>query len=166
MHGKEEKELERILNITIDKVTHDFELFKFNTAIARIMELSSAINKYIDTGRKSELVKYSMEVFTKLIAPGAPSIAEEYWEKQGHNTSIFLSSWPKVDQSKVVDTEVEILIHINSKKIAVIKIDKSATKEDVEVVAKKYIDAKLNGKTIQKTIYVPGKIINYLARER
>ena len=165
LYGKEEEELEKVLNSTIDKVTHDFEVFKFNTAIAKMMELSNAINKYIDTERNSKILKYAIEVMTKLIAPSAPNIAEEYWEKQGHNESIFLSKWPQADKTKMESTKIKIPVQINSKNVTIMEINKSNTKDEVEALAKKYIDAKLDGKTIRKVIYVPEKIINFVVKK-
>ena len=153
------------MNIAIDKITRDFEVFQFNTAIAKMMELSNQIGRYLDTGRNSKVLTSVMEILACLMAPSAPHTAEEYWQKLGHSQSIFITGhWPKADKDKMASDKIEIPVQMNGKTIAKIEIDPNATQSEAEAIAQEYVTHKLNGKTIQRVVYVPRRIINFVVR--
>lgn len=165
LYGKEEADLEKFVNIAIDKITIDFEAFQFNTAIAKMMELSNQIGRYLDTGRNSKVLTSVMEILACLMAPSAPHTAEEYWQKLGHSQSIFITGhWPKADKDKMASDKIEIPVQMNGKTIAKIEIDPNATQSEAEAIAQEYVTHKLNGKTIQRVVYVSRRIINFVAR--
>lgn len=162
--GEEEKELELIVNKTIEKVSYGLDNFQFNTSIARMMELFNAIRTYLDTGRNSKILKGVMEKAIKLIAPEAPHISEYYWERLGGTGSIFKQSWPKVDDNVIKNAEIKIPVQINSKNVAILEVEKDATEEQVKNIAMEHIDARLNGRKIIKVIFVPNRIINFVVK--
>lgn len=164
-HGKDEKELEYALNYCIKEVSGDFETFSFNTAIARIMELVNAMYKYDALPAPD----YSLlnEVAGKLIllmAPAAPHFAEELNEMRGGKTSVFLSSFPKCDETKLVKNEIEYALQINSRVKA--KVMLSASKDvkalEKEALALPEVQELISGLSVKKTIVIPGRIINFV----
>ena len=154
------KELESIMHKTIKKVSNDYEKMKFNTAIASMMEL---INEVYKVGK---INKAELKTFITLLNPVAPHITEEMWERAGFEGRLYQTIWPECDEEKTVDSVVEVPVQVNGKLRSVIKINKSATSEEVEKIAlddeevKKFVD----GKEIVKKIYVPERIFTIVAK--
>ena len=103
-----------------------------------------------------------LTVFIKLLCPFAPHLCEEIWETLGNEDFLSLSEWPKYDENKTVDKEIEIAVQINGKTKCLMNIAADAAKEDVIAQAKAVLGDKLTG-TIRKEIYVPGRIVNIVA---
>ncbi|MBQ7797759.1 MAG: leucine--tRNA ligase [Clostridia bacterium] len=147
------KELEKIYHETVKKVTNDFETLNFNTAISQMMIFMNAVGKVTDFPRE-----YA-EGFVKLLNPICPFMTEELWQQLGHNNTIAYESWPKYDESKMVETTVEVPIQVNGKLRAKIMVDVNASREEIEKIAldavKSYVE---NG--YKKIIYIPNKIFN------
>lgn len=147
--------LQRLLHKTIKKVTADIEVFHFNTAIAALMEF---VNGAMKIGMDDEVRKTA----TLLIAPLAPHLAEELWQKVGGVGSVFEQSWPGFDETLIVEDSVQIAVQVNGKLRAQITIATDADKDTVLAAAKseanvaKYLD----GKKLVKEIYVPGKLVS------
>lgn len=152
------------LNDTIEKVTFGIDNFQFNTSVARMMELFTAIRTYMNSGRNSKILIEVMEATTKLMAPEAPHLAEYYWEQMGHTETIFKSEWPEVNKDVLKHACVNIPVQINSKNITVLSLPKGTSEEDVKAKAASFIDAALKGRKVVKTIFVPDRIINYIAK--
>ncbi len=152
--------LESAFHKTIKKVTSDFEEMKFNTAIAAMMEL---LNKIFEVGT---LTKDELAIFIKLLCPVAPHLTEEINEKLGNIGLLALSAWPKHDESKTVDSTVEIAIQLNGKLRDVISLPADVDKDTAIAAAKaqKKIAEAIDGKTIVKEIYVPKKIVNIVVK--
>ena len=156
---KDEKKLKYFLHKTIKKVTEDISEMRFNTALAALMEFTNEISKIgIDDESKKEI--------TKLIAPLAPHLSEEIWEKLGENYSIFDQTWPKYNEEFIKEDEVTLPIQINGKLRGTIKINVSDPKEKILSTAKKVenIEKNIKEKEIVKEIYVQGKIINFIVK--
>ena len=142
-------------------VTSRLESFSLNTAISAFMEHN---NKLIALSKKGGVEKETLETFFILLAPFAPHVSEELWQQFGHTESIFKEArWPEYDEEAMKDDEVEIPVQINGKTKAVITISADAAKDDVLAQAKEALGSKLTG-TIRKEIYVPGKIVNIVAK--
>ncbi|RHW40807.1 leucine--tRNA ligase [Neobacillus notoginsengisoli] len=155
--GAKNENLERVYHQTVKKVTEDYEGLRFNTAISQLMV-------FINEAYKSDVLPEEfMEGFVQLLSPIAPHVAEELWEKLGHNETITYEAWPTFDESKLVDDEVEIVVQINGKLKKKLMVPKDATKEAMEELAMKEISAELEGKTVRKVIAVPGKLVNVVA---
>lgn len=161
--GKDEKELSYALNYCIKSVTIDIEMFSFNTAIARIMELVNAVYKY-DTLSSTDYgyMRYVVGELSKIIAPFTPHLAEELHEMLGGKGSIFSMSYPVCDEKMLIKDEIEIAVQINSKVRCKMFIPTGLTNEEYEKLAltdPKVIEA-LSGAAVKKVIIIPGRIIN------
>ena len=158
---KEDPQIEAKLHKTIKKVSEDIESMKFNTAIAALMTL---INDFYKAG---SITKNDLTVFIKLLSPFAPHLTEEIWDVLGMNpdgtTFLTLSAWPVYDPEKTVENTVDIAVQVNGKLRATIKITRDMPKEEVLAMAKEAVASKLTGE-IRKEIYVPGKIVNIVAK--
>ena len=141
-------------------VTTRLENFSLNTVISAFMEYN---NKLIELSRKGGVDKKTLETFVQLLAPFAPHISEELHHELGNENSVFETGWPTYDEAAMEDDEVEIAVQINGKTRAVISIPKDIAKEEALAKGKEALGDKLTGNVI-KEIYVPGKIINIVAK--
>ncbi len=158
-----DEELEVWLNKTIKNVTEDMENFQFNTSIARLMELTSAITKYqTRKDRNYEQEKHTVYSYAKLLAPLMPHYMEDVWEKLGHETSIFDEAWPKYDISKTVAKQVEIAVQVNGQIRARINIPADSSDEDMKKIAleNQSVQNYTNGKQIKKVICIKNRLVN------
>ncbi len=166
--GKPEKSLLKALHYAVKHVTIDIERFSFNTAIARIMELVNEMNKYLEREKEKingEVLKDALDKLILLIAPFAPHLGEELWERTGHTESVFNAEWPVHDEKMLVEDEVEIVIQIKGKVREKMVISRTASVEEMEKQALNYgrIPELLEGKKINKVIAIPGKLVNIVA---
>ena len=161
MIGTEEShKLDTAFHKTVKKVSDDIEDMKFNTAIAAMMSL---LNEIYDNG---SLTKEQLETFLTILCPFAPHICEEMWENLGGKGFISLKEWPEYDESKTKDDEIEIAVQICGKLKSTITISHDTTKEEAIALALRdeKIASLLEGKQVVKEIYVPGKIVNIVAK--
>ncbi len=158
---------EYMLNKTIKKVSEDLNSLSYNTAIASLMEWANFLQDKIRDGR-GEPSHQEAVTFTKMIAPFAPHMADEMYEYLTRSDkSIHLSEWPTFDESKIVEENIHIAVQVNGKTRAVITISHSEVKDEEKVKSLALKDEKItnfinSGGNIKKTIYVPGKIINFV----
>ena len=157
---KETKELIKLRNRLVYDVTTRLENFSLNTVISAFMEYN---NKLIELSRKGGVDKKTLETFVQLLAPFAPHISEELHHELGNENSVFETGWPTYDEAAMEDDEVEIAVQISGKTRAVIYIPKDIAKEEALAKGKEALGDKLTGNVI-KEIYVPGKIINIVAK--
>ena len=153
-------ELEMKLHRTIKKVSSDIENLKFNTAIASLMALLNEITA------EGHLSKEDLTIFIKLLSPFAPHLCEEIWEILGGEGFLALASWPEYDEDKTVAKTVEIGVQVNGKVRGTIVIPNGCEKEKAFEIAKadERIASFLEGKNLIKEIYVPNKIVNFVAK--
>ena len=153
-------ELESAFHKTVKKVTLDIEDMKFNTAIAAMMSL---LNDIYDHG---SLTSDELNVFIRILCPFAPHLCEELWESIGEKPFASLAPWPEYDEAKTVEDTVEIAVQICGKLRSTITVSKTAEAADAIAAAKAdpKVAAALEGKNVVKEIYVPGKIVNIVAR--
>ncbi|HEI9058021.1 TPA: leucine--tRNA ligase [Staphylococcus aureus] len=154
------KSLDKVYNQTVKKVTEDFETLGFNTAISQLMVFINECYKV------DEVYKPYIEGFVKMLAPIAPHIGEELWSKLGHEESITYQPWPTYDEALLVDDEVEIVVQVNGKLRAKIKIAKDTSKEEMQEIAlsNDNVKASIEGKDIMKVIAVLQKLVNIVAK--
>ncbi|MBD2863862.1 leucine--tRNA ligase [Paenibacillus oceani] len=141
---------------TIKKVTEDYDALRFNTAISQLMI-------FVNEAYKAEsLPAEAMNHFVQMLSPIAPHLAEELWERLGHNESITYAEWPAYDEALTVDDEVEIVVQVNGKIADRVKIasgiDEAAMQEIAFGLDK--VKEATNGKTVRKVIAVKGKLVN------
>ena len=153
-------ELETAFHKTVKKVSLDIEDMKFNTAIAAMMTLINDIYAH------GSLTKTELMTFVRLLSPFAPHVAEEMWEELGGKGYCSLAAWPEWDESKTVDSTVEIPVQICGKLKFTIDLPADMGKDEAIAAAKAddRIKPFIDGKTIIKEICVPGKIINIVVK--
>ena len=146
---------------TIRKVTRDIERFHFNTATSALMEYVNyltGIRK--ETGQKDW--QETIDILVLLLAPFAPHLCEELWEKRGKKDSIFSETWPSYDEDAAKEEEITLIVQIDGKlrKKLTIPVELSKSKLEKIALEDKRIMEFLSGKKIKKTIVVPGKLVN------
>ena len=152
-------EQEFTLHSTIKKVGEDIESLSFNTAISQMMIF---VNEFTSSEIRSH---EAMSMFIRVLAPFAPHIAEELWMILGNENSIVATAWPAYDESKLVQSTVEIVLQVNSKIRSRAIVSADANQEQLEAIAlaDEQIIKNLEGLTIRKKIIVPGKLVNFIA---
>lgn len=164
---KDEKELFRILNVTVQKVTEDINgRNAFNTAISSIMELVNEFYNFKEGNLNAGLANLVVTDLLKLLAPFTPHVTEELWHKIGHTDSIHHTTWPTFDAKATVADEIEIVIQINGKVRDKIMVSSSATREQQQeqALADEKIQQLTAGKNIVKVISVPKKLVNIVVK--
>lgn len=159
---------------TIAKVTEDLETeFKFNTAIAAVMELLNdvlavevATYEAAGTDGKSVL-RQALESAVLLLSPMVPHLAEDCWVQLGHEPTIFRHAWPTYDESALVEPQLELAIQINGKVRGHVTVDVEATEESIReaVLGNEAVQKALAGKTLTNCIIVPGRLVNLVVEE-
>ncbi len=152
------KDMETKMHQTIKKVSNDFESLKYNTAIAAMMAL---INDFY---KKESVTKGEYKTLITLLNPVAPHMTEELWEIIGESGRLYQTTWPEFEEAKTVESTVEIAVQINGKTKTTLGIGKDDPKDDVLAKAKEALGDRLDGKNIVKEIYVPGRIVNIVAK--
>jgi leucyl-tRNA synthetase len=169
--SKEEINLRRKTHTTLKKVTNDFESrFSFNTAIASIMELLNAIpedfKKINAPDSKKFCLNESIIIILKTLNPIAPHISEFLWNHFDTDKLMgpIESSWPKVQENLLEISEFELVIQINGKLRGKVLVDINLEQDEIEKIAKNVenVSSNLEGKDIKKSIYIKGKIINFV----
>lgn len=155
-----QKEALKALHRTIQKVSSDIERFSFNTCVSAFM---ICVNELSDLDCHQRAV---LEPFLVLLAPFAPHLAEELWHELGHTSSIVDAEWPSVEQQYLIDDTVIYPVSFNGKTRFKIELPADSSREQVATAALKHEGTAkwTEGKTVVKTIVVPGKIINVVIK--
>ena len=160
-------DLARTTHKTIRRVERDVESFKFNTALAGLMEFTNSLNsaweaKNVDSGTWNDAV----EKLLVLLAPMAPHITEELWERAGHTTSIHNEPLPEYDADLAADEMIELVVQVNGRVRATIELPVDVSEEDAKeaAMASENVRRHTDGKQVDKTIYVPGRLVNLVVR--
>ena len=150
--------LDRLMHRTIKKVGEDIEALRFNTGIAELIKLNNEL-----TGMTS-IPRELAENFALLIAPFAPHLAEELWLKLGHHKSLARRPWPGYDPAKLVESTIELPVQVNGKVRDKIIVPADASEAEVleKALACEKVQAWVVGKTIQKKLYVPKRLVNFV----
>ena len=160
---EQERALARKLHQTIIKVTEDMENFRFNTAIAALMELNNALIKAKETTVvNSPTWEHAIRSLQIMMAPIFPHIAEELWHRQGNTSSIHLQRWPEGDPDKAREEAITVVVQINGKvrdKLVVAPgVDGAALEQQALALAS--VQKWLDGKPVRRVIVVPDKLVN------
>ena len=149
-----------LMHETVKKVSLDYETMKFNTAIAAMMTL---VNEMYAAG---SVTMGEMRTLLLLLNPVAPHITEEMWERCGFEGTMVRQSWPTWDEAAMVRSEIEIAVQVCGKVRGRIRVPADMTKEqaEAELPAREDVQKLLGGKTVVKVIYVPGRLLNLVAR--
>jgi leucyl-tRNA synthetase len=146
------------INKAIQKVTEDTTAFRFNTAIATMMECLNVFEK------EGSISQETLEVFILLLAPYAPHVCEELWQQLGHNDGITNQAWPVFNPTYLEEKTISIPVQVNGKVRAEIVINRDATQEAVEMLAhqQENVEKFIGEREIKKTIYVSNKLLNFV----
>jgi len=161
IRNSQSSEIQRMLHRTIRKLTEDIESFHYNTAVSQLMVMLHALEDAADgVDRKT------WETFLTLLAPFAPHITEELWERLGHTKSIFLQPWPSYDATLLETAEVSLVVQVNGKVRATLTVPAGLSQDKAEQLGRENAQIKklLNGHEVLKTIYVQDKILNFVIR--
>jgi leucyl-tRNA synthetase len=160
-------DLERLRHATIQRVSRDFERFKFNTAIAALMELLNALTRALEEKRASRLCcESALESLLLLLHPIAPHVTEEIWESRGHLESLLDSDWPTFDEAKLRQDRIVVVVQVDGRLRDRIEVDAEAGEADVRSAAlvSDKVREHLADRTVAKAVYVPGRLINLVTR--
>ena len=160
-------DLRRSVHKTIRRVVDDLERFKFNTAIASLMELSNTMNAaWAEGGITSDAWSEAVESLLVLLAPMAPHVTEELWERSGRPFSIHDRLLPEWDPALAADETVTLVVQVNGRLRDRIELPAPITEEDASTAAldSPRVQTHTAGKNVVKVVYVPGKLVNIVAK--
>lgn len=164
---KPQKDLRREIHKTIDKVTDDIGRRQtFNTAIAAIMELLNSLQKAAtDTAVDRAVLQEGIVAIVRLLNPVTPHICQYLWDAMGNSDPIESNGWPAVDKNALTEDEKLIIVQVNGKVRAKITVPADSAEDSVKTEAQTHENVQnfIDGKTIRKVIYVPGKLVNIVA---
>lgn len=169
--GREEndetKAIERLRNKTIKRVTEDLSNFRFNTALAALMEYNNVlIKQQNESVARTATYQRALETLMQLLAPLAPHIAEELWHLTGHTASIHTSEWPGYDEALTKDETFTLVVQVNGKVRERIETVADISESEVRkmVLTNPRVLSFIGDATVQKVIYVPGRLANVVVR--
>jgi leucyl-tRNA synthetase len=164
--GSSDRKVLRKLHQTLRRITDDFDTrWHFNTSIAAMMELVNEL--YAEESRLSAAaLNQSIEIFTLMLAPFAPYLAQELWEEQGKSDPVFKVAWPDFDPELARETEVEIPVQINGKIRTRLTVAAGLDAAQLKTAAldDDKVQSLLEGKTVVKAIAVPDKLVNLVVK--
>ncbi|PZT90400.1 MAG: leucine--tRNA ligase [Citromicrobium sp.] len=154
----EDKALDRKTHQTVAAVAGDIETLGFNKAVARIYELTGAVEKASPSASSSSAIR----TLVQLVAPMMPHLAEEAWAKMGHDGLVADAPWPEVDPALLVEDEVTIAVQHKGKLRDTLTAPKGASKEDLEAMAlaSENVQRSIDGAEVRKIIVVPDRLVN------
>jgi leucyl-tRNA synthetase len=156
-------ELRRAIHKTIEGLTEQIERFHFNQAVARIRELSNRLEAFAaDDPAAPALTREGLETLVLLLGPIVPHLAEELWQRLGHEVLLADSPWPKADPAWLVDDQVTVAVQVNGKLRATIALPSGSDREAAEAaaLAEPNVVRSLDGKPLKRVIVVPDKLVN------
>jgi leucyl-tRNA synthetase len=164
---KNARELERLVNKTVQRVTTDLLDFQFNTMVAALIEFSNGLSDL----KTPELMaspewRSALRTMVLLMAPSTPYVAEELWERLGGAYSVHTQTWPAYDESLAKDDFVELVIQINGKVRDRVTLPADVSEESAKAAARQAdkIAGALEGVQIVREIYVPGRLMNFVVK--
>ncbi len=157
---KPSPEMEKLCHASIRKVTEDLDNFGFNTAISQLMVMLNEMAKL------KTMPRFVAETFVLLLAPFAPHLAEELWEQLEHKETLAYEPWPTYDESKLVESAVEVLVQVLGKPKARLMMPVNCDKETAEklALASSDVQAAIAGRSVVKVICVPGRLVNIVVK--
>ncbi len=161
------RELRGVTHRTLRKVSDDLEQFRFNTMIAAMMEMTNFLVKSREAGPVDRTAwDEAVSALALMMAPAAPHLAEELWERLGGAYSVHQQPWPQWDAELAREEEVTLVLQVNGKVRDRLAVGADIGEERAKelALASERVQAHLDGRQILKVIYVPGKLVNIVAR--
>ena len=161
--SEQARELERLVNVTVDRVSDALERFRFNKAVAQVRELTNALEEF-DVGDPAApaLFREALDVTARLLAPMTPHLAEELWERLGHADLVADAPWPKADPAWLAAGTVTVAVQVNGKRRAELALPAGADEAEAReaALALDNVQRAMGGKPARKVIVVPDRIVN------
>jgi leucyl-tRNA synthetase len=159
-----QRDLLRKQHQTIEAITHAFERFHLNSAVARLREFSNLLEEYTPTAEDAVL-RQALETLSQLFAPMMPHLAEEAWQALGHPAFIVHAPWPKAEAAWLVRENVTIAVQVMGKLRATLQLPPGSTEETIKAaaLAEENVQRALAGKPVRKVIVVPDRVVNIVA---
>lgn len=156
-------ELRKLAHRALDKLTTGIEVFRFNTSVAQIYELTNALTKY--KGQDAARME-ALGILIRAIAPFMPHLAEECWSKVGGEDLVYHAPWPVVDPAMLVDDTITLPLQVNGKRRSELTIPKDMPKDEIEklALADEAVQRSIGDAVVRKVIIVPGRIVNIVAK--
>ena len=161
------RETQRLLHQTVRKCHNDMDRFKFNTAIAALMEFSNHLNRvWADASIDPETWSECVEKFLLMLAPIAPHVSEELWEKTGREYSIHQQSFPGWDEDLAAEDTITLVVQVNGKVRDRLQVPADIQEDDARelALASPRVKSYTGGKPVGKAVYVPGRLVNLVVQ--
>ena len=165
--GAASRDTERLLHQTVRKCHADLDRFKFNTAIASMMELTNHLNKvWAENSVEPEVWNECIEKLLLMLAPMAPHLTEELWERTGREYSIHQQAFPDWDEDLAADEVFTLVVQVNGKVRDKLEVPVGIPEAEAQelALASPRVQGFLDGKSINKTVYVPGRLVNVVVQ--
>jgi len=166
--SKSEADLKRMIHKTVKAVSNDLENFSFNTAVARLMEMTNMMQDCLkESGFSATAIwKEAVDTLLKLLAPITPFLAEELWEMVGNKGLVHTQKWPVWDEKELVETVITMPVQVNGKLREQIELDADATAETARKIAEEQpkVQKHLEGMEVVRFIYVPKRMVNFVVK--
>ena len=159
--------LRRATAKTVAAVSDDFESYKYNTAIAKLMTLANDVSEaFRQRGVRGEPVAEALEALLVMLSPIAPHVTEELWHRLGHTDFIVTQQWPAVDETLLVEETKRIPVQVDGKVRDEMVVPSGASREDAEAAARELdnIGRHLGGRDVVKVVWVPDRLLNFVTR--
>ena len=164
--GEASHDMRRLTHKTIRRVSADFEGFRWNTAIAALMEMANGLSRARESGPVDRTAwEEAIEKMILMLAPLTPHLAEELWSRTGHDFSVHQQSWPKWDEALAREDTVTLIVQVDGKVRDRISVAVGITEDEAKklALASESVVRQLVGREPRKVIYVPGKLVNIVA---
>ena len=160
--GGDTDAMRRKIHKTIFEMSQDLEKFHFNKGVARLRELSNALDSFAAEKGDGKVLREGLETLVRLMSPMMPHIAEELWQQLGHKTLLVDERWPEADPALLANDTVTVAIQVNGKLRVAIQLPKDAAQKDAEAaaLAEPAVQKAMEGKPARKVIVVPNRIVN------
>jgi leucyl-tRNA synthetase len=157
--------LRKAVHKTIAAVTNDIEKFAFNRAVARIYTLTNSISAALEelrAGGAGWVLREALDSLTMMIGPMMPHLAEELWQRLGHQVLLTYSPWPEVEAALTVDDSVTVAVQVNGKLRATLDLvrDTEAARVEAAALALPEIERLIGDRTVRRVIVVPNRVVN------
>jgi leucyl-tRNA synthetase len=159
-------QLRRETHRTIAAVTDDYEAFKYNTAIAKMMALTNAVSAQVQAGVRGAAVREAMEAIAVMLSPIAPHVCEEIWHVLGHDGFVSAATWPVFDPAQLVEDVKRIPVQVDGKVRATLVLPTGVAQADAEAAARAdaNVARHVEGREVVKVVWVPDRMLNLVTR--
>ena len=161
------QELTRATHKAIKATTDDYDAFKYNTALAKLMSLTNATSAAVrEHGVRGAVVVEALEAIAVMLWPIAPHVAEECWARLGHERSIYWASWPSFDPALIVEDTKRIPVQVDGKLRETTELPVGASQADAEAAARELpnVARHLDDREVVKVVWVPDRLLNFVTR--